>query len=191
MTDHPHGAGKSSYDLIDVKALFSRLDLHNGSTFLDLGSGRGDYALAASAAVGERGLVYAIDAWEGSIQGLKTLMEEEGIENIRPILADAGEGLPIEDHTVDVCLMAVVFHDLVREQVHTPALAEIRRVLKPSGRLAVIEFKKREGRPGPSLEIKIAPEKLEEMLAPHGFLSDCTADFGPYTYLCLFRRKGD
>ena len=58
------GAGKSSFDLIDAKQLFERLSIKKGSTFVDLGCGRGEYAIEAALRIGQEGAVYAIDLWE-------------------------------------------------------------------------------------------------------------------------------
>jgi cyclopropane fatty-acyl-phospholipid synthase-like methyltransferase len=67
MTQHPHpphGAGKSSYDLIDPEKLFAALELDPGLTVLDLGCGAGRYALPLAQRLGISGQVYAVDLWE-------------------------------------------------------------------------------------------------------------------------------
>ena len=187
MIEHPHGAGKSSFDLIDAKVLLAQLELDSGLVLVDLGCGKGDYSVALAEHIGENGRVYAVDVWPESIAQLKTRTAKQHIRNIKPILADLGQKLPIQDHLVDICLMATVFHDLVRENLHKNALTEIRRILKPAGKLAVIEFKKTEGRPGPPLRIKISPQQLDRMLFSHGFVRITTTDLGPYNYMTVFR----
>ena len=181
-----HGAGKSSYDLIDTKLLFSGLALRPGSTFLDLGCGRGDYAVAAAELIGETGHVYAVDAWEEGIEQLKSVLKDRGIRHVIPILADIGQRLPLKDHSIDVCFMATVFHDLVQENVHHQALLEVKRILKEDGTLAVVEFKKFAGRPGPAIEVKLSPAELVAILAPYGFFSRASTEIGPHNYLTIF-----
>jgi len=181
-----HGAGKSSYDLIDTKLLFSGLALRPGSTFLDLGCGRGNYAIAAAELIGETGHVYAVDAWEEGMEQLKSALKDRGIRHVSPILADIGQRLPFEDHSMDVCFAATVFHDLVRENVHHQALLEVKRTLKEDGTLAVVEFKKFAGKPGPSIEVKLSPGELVAILAPHGFFSRVSTEIGPHNYLTIF-----
>lgn len=181
-----HGAGKSSFDLVDAKLLFSGLALRPGSTFLDLGCGRGDYAVAVSELIGETGHVYAVDAWEEGIEQLRSALKDRGIRNVSPILADIGQRLPLEDHAIDVCFMATVFHDLVQENVHCQTLLEVKRTLKEDGTLAVVEFKKFAGRPGPAIEVKLSPGELAAILALYGFFSKGSTEIGPHTYLTLF-----
>jgi ubiquinone/menaquinone biosynthesis C-methylase UbiE len=71
----PHGAGKSSFSLLDHNRLFDQLALKKGSTFVDLACGPGDYAMAASGIVGDKGLVYAVDIWEEAIATLVARIE--------------------------------------------------------------------------------------------------------------------
>ena len=47
-----HGAGRSSFGLVDQNRLFSKLGLSRGITFLDFGCGRGDYAMVAAEIIG-------------------------------------------------------------------------------------------------------------------------------------------
>ena len=74
----PTGAGKSSYDLIDVDKFFKELNLQMGAAFLDLACGRGAYCLAASEMVGKRGKVYGLDLWEEGIELLKAAADDRG-----------------------------------------------------------------------------------------------------------------
>jgi ubiquinone/menaquinone biosynthesis C-methylase UbiE len=187
MHKGPHGAGSSTYDLIDSGKLFSRLNLQKGAVFLDLGCGKGNYSLPASEYVGGSGLVYAVDLWKEGIEQLEKAVAEKGLKNVRVMLTDASKKLPIEDDSVDMCFMATVFHDLVYDHNHDGALAEVKRVLKQSGTLALVEFKKMEGPPGPPIEIRLSPEELDAMLGRYGFAGVETTELGTYHYLSTYR----
>ena len=76
MTEHPHpphGAGKSSFDLIDPERLFPALHLKPGETVVDLGCGEGRYTLPLASRVGPEGTVYAADLWG---EGLELLQDK-------------------------------------------------------------------------------------------------------------------
>ena len=77
------GAGKSSFDLIDAKQLFERLSIKKGSTFVDLGCGRGEYAIEAALRIGQEGAVYAIDLWEEGLAVLGTEAEFRGLSQLK------------------------------------------------------------------------------------------------------------
>jgi ubiquinone/menaquinone biosynthesis C-methylase UbiE len=178
------GAGKSSYDLIDPGALWAELHLPQGITFLDLGCGQGNYTLAVANLISP-GVVYAVDLWEEGIASLKERAAREGRANLRPLVAPAGR-VPLETGSVDVGFMATVLHDLVEAGTAAGALAELTRVLKPGGLLAVVEFDKIDGPPGPPRHIRLDPAEVEALVAPYGFARQRTVKLGPYNYLITF-----
>jgi ubiquinone/menaquinone biosynthesis C-methylase UbiE len=182
----PRGAGKSSFSLVDHVRLFKALPLKKGSTFVDLACGPGDYALAASGIVGDEGLVYAVDVWEEAIADLFAHVKTQKIKNLRAIVANLGYRLPIESASVDVCLIATVLHDLVQEEVDRNALVEATRILKSMGTLAVVEFKKEEGPIGPPMNIRLAPQEVESLILPRGFIKQEFEEIGPHHYLITF-----
>jgi SAM-dependent methyltransferase len=187
----PPGAGRSSFDLIDQARFFAEMNLKPGSTLLDLGCGPGFYTLAAADIIGPQGAIYAIDLWGEGIARLKEQAAARGYRQIRAVVADASKELPIKAGRVDVCLMATVLHDLVEAGTARGALTQVARVLKPGGVLAIVEFKKIEGPPGPPLKIRLAPEEVERLVNPYGFRPVGPAmEVGPYNYLLRFVKEG-
>jgi ubiquinone/menaquinone biosynthesis C-methylase UbiE len=187
----PHGAGKSSYALVDHDKVFRELDLHKGMTVLDMACGPGDYVIAIAEIIGAGGVIYAADLWVEALVRLQKKAEAKNIRNIKTVVGDVGRRLPIADETVEFCLVATVLHDFVREGVAFEALEEAARVLKPDGTLAVLEFKKISGPPGPSIHIRLTPAEVERLVSPHGFIKRGMSDVGPYNYLITYRRSGD
>ncbi len=183
----PTGAGKSSFDLIDTEKFFQELDLQKGISFLDVASGRGAYSLAVSDIIGSQGSVFAVDLWAEGIDMLKTAAQERGIENITAFVSDVGRRIPVADRSIDVCLMSTVLHDFVDDRIDRGVLNEIVRVVKPAGRLAVMEFKKIDGPPGPPKHVRLTPEDVADMLGPYGFKKEHTVDVGTYNYLILLK----
>lgn len=182
------GAGRSSFALVDKNKVFGELQLEGGISFLDLGCGRGEYAMIASEIVGNEGVVYGIDLWEEGINFLQEEASARGSKNINAMVADAGKKIPLEDTSIDVCFMATVFHDLVLANTAEGALKEVFRVLKEGGVLAILEFKKIDGPPGPPLSSRLAPEEVEERVIPYGFEIVGLKEMGPYNYLQSFLR---
>ena len=185
----PHGAGKSSYDLVDHDKVFRELDLRKGMNVLDLACGPGDYTMAMAEIIGAEGAIYAADLWVEALVRLQKKAEAKNIRNIKTVVGDVSHRLPMDDETVDLCLVATVLHDFVREGVAFEALGEAARVLKPRGTLAVLEFKKINGPPGPSIDIRLTPAEVERLVAPRGFVKRGISDVGPYNYLIAFRRS--
>jgi ubiquinone/menaquinone biosynthesis C-methylase UbiE len=181
----PPGAGKSSYDLIDPGTLWAELDLPQGITFLDLGCGQGNYALAAADRIGPAGVVYAVDLWEEGIAALRERAARAGRANLKALVAGAGQ-IPMANLSVDVGFMATVLHDLVEAGTAAGALAELARVIKPGGCLAIVEFAKIDGPPGPPRHIRLEAGEVEALVAPYGFARQKTVKLGPYNYVITF-----
>ena len=133
-------------------------------------------------------MIYGIDLWEEGGNLLKEEAAARGSKNIKAMVADVGERIPLEDTSIDVCFMATVFHDLVLAHTFEVALIEILRVLREDGALAILEFKKIDGPPGPPLSSRLAPEEVEKRLIPYGFERVGLKDIGPYNYLLSFQR---
>jgi len=187
MGEKPTGAGNSTFDLVDGERLFEELNLREGQVVLDAGCGPGDYALGAAGRVTSSGTVVAVDLWEEGIEALKSAAEARGIHHLDAHVADIAREIPVDDDVVDVVLMAAVLHDLLRDDDHNGALAEVKRVLNPTGTFAVVEFRKLKGSPGPPVEIRLSPQEVEALLHPHGFTPTRTVEVGLFHYLSAFR----
>ncbi len=186
MGKRPIAAGKSSYDLIDTTEFFRAIDLREGMSVLDVACGKGNYAFDMARTIGEKGLVYAVDLWEEGITSLKLRAASHDLFNIEAIVCDVSQKIPVKDNRADLCLMATVLHDLISDNTEKGTLGEVLRILKPGGTLAVVEFKKIPGPPGPPEKIRLSPEDLEEILAPFGLKCADTIDLGSFTYLSMF-----
>lgn len=189
MGDKPIAAGKSSFDIADKDTLFAELGLEEGPAVLDVASGSGNYSLAIAGAMPADGRVYAVDLWEEGIQELRRRAAEMGLLNVDAAVADVSRGIPLADASVDVCLMATALHDLVEEHAGEGALNEIARVIRPQGRLVILEFKKIDGPPGPPLGVRLSPEQLDEIVTPAGFEKIRSMEAGPYLYLTRYERR--
>lgn len=181
----PHGAGRSSFEFVDIDRLFQYLSLTQTMVFLDLGCGKGNYTLAAAKVLGPQGTVYGIDVWQEGLDELEKHAASEDLRNIITIRANLNEHIPLQDATVDVCFMATVLHDLLRESSGETVITEIARVLRPGGRLCIVEFKKVEDGPGPPLNIRLSPEETEKLITSFGFIKDQIVEIGPFHYLFI------
>ena len=164
------------------------IGLSAGQVVLDAGSGNGHFSKAASAMVGNKGTVWALDADQPSLDQLTRDIFTNGLKNIRPLLADLAEPLPVKAGSVDLCLLVNVLHGLAWDRTAAGALGEIARVLKASGRLAVVEFKKMEMDFGPPLEVRLDPGAVEALAAPAGLKKERTFEAGQYSYAVIFRK---
>lgn len=182
----PKGAGKSSFELINTDILKQMLPVHQGSVILDLACGKGLYSLFLSQLAGPSGLVYAVDLWEAGLEMLEKEALKKEVATIAAIKADATKEIGIEAHSLDLCLMATVLHDFKEMNAAQAVLKQVLNLLQPGGCLAVIEFKKMDGPPGPPEHIRLTQEETERLVTELGFKKANTADIGKYNYLITF-----
>jgi ubiquinone/menaquinone biosynthesis C-methylase UbiE len=182
----PTGAGKSSFGLIDTAKFFQELDLKKGITFLDVACGWGAYSLAAADIVGKDGQVYAVDLFEEGITSLRKEADAKGIQNLATFVSNVAQKIPVDNDCVNVCLMATVLHDFVGDRVERQVMKEIVRVMKPNGILAIVEYHKKEGPPGPPKRVRLSPEEVVKILSVYGFKHNRYTEVGPDHYLQIY-----
>ena len=151
----PHGAGRSTFELVNLDRVLEALALTPSTVFLDLGCGRGNYTLAVARAIGPRGKVYGVDAWQEGLDDLTSRAASAGIDTIKTIQTNLNERIPVEDSTVDVCFVATVLHDLLRESPGKVVMEEISRA--PEGRRPILHHRIQEGRGGPGASPEHTP----------------------------------
>jgi ubiquinone/menaquinone biosynthesis C-methylase UbiE len=119
--------------------------LEPGESVLDVGCGTGSLAIAAKRHVGGQGQAFGIDASPEMIARAISKSANERIDvSFKTAVAEA---LPFADATFDAVLSTLMLHHLP-SKVRQQCLSEIRRVLKPEGRLLVVDFAKPQDRSG-------------------------------------------
>lgn len=112
-------------------------DLREGSRVLDLAGGTGDLARAFARKVGDSGVVVHTDINEAMLRTGRDRLLDEGL--VLPTTICDAERLPFRDNSFDVVSVAFGLRNMTHKD---GALAEMNRVLRPGGRLLVLEFSK-------------------------------------------------
>ncbi|WP_406622971.1 bifunctional demethylmenaquinone methyltransferase/2-methoxy-6-polyprenyl-1,4-benzoquinol methylase UbiE [Acidovorax sp. SDU_ACID1] len=112
-------------------------NLKEGDQVLDIAGGTGDLALAFAKKVGATGRVVHTDINEAMLRVGRDRLIDKGL--VLPTLVCDAEHLPFPDNHFDLVSVAFGLRNMTHKEA---ALAEMARVLKPRGRLLVLEFSK-------------------------------------------------
>ena len=112
-------------------------NLREGDRVLDLAGGTGDLARAFARKVGERGTVVHTDINEAMLRRGRDRLLDEGL--VLPTVICDAEVLPFATGSFDLVSVAFGLRNMTHKE---RALAEMNRVLRPGGRLLVLEFSK-------------------------------------------------
>ncbi|HCG96383.1 MAG TPA: bifunctional demethylmenaquinone methyltransferase/2-methoxy-6-polyprenyl-1,4-benzoquinol methylase UbiE [Halieaceae bacterium] len=154
--------------------------VRSGQTVLDIAGGTGDLAAKFSKLVGADGKVILADINAAMLSvGRDRLIDKGALSNIDVVQADA-QFLPFEDNSIDCITIAFGLRNVTDK---AKALRSMHRVLKPGGRLLVLEFSK----PTSPLLSKVYDAYSFSALPAMGKL--ITDDADSYRYLAESIRK--
>ncbi len=163
--------------------LVESLNLRPGMRVADLGAGTGYFSRYLAAAVGDDGTVFAVDTEPNLVAHLRERAEKEATPNVVPILASP-DNPRLPGASLDLILIVDTYHhiDVRRAYFH-----RLRRFLTRQGRVAVVDWHKRELPVGPPVSHKLAREQVVEEMQEAGYTLVTEPSLLPYQYFLIFR----
>jgi predicted methyltransferase len=140
------------------RELVAALGLRPGMWVADLGAGTGYFSRHLDAAVGPSGVVFAVDTEPNLVAHLRARSEQEHTTTVVPVLASRDDPR-LPPHALDLVLIVDTYHHLDRRLAYLQGLATR---LKAGGRVAIVEWEKRDLPVGPPAEHKLAREQVIE-----------------------------
>ena len=107
-----------------------------GQTVLDVGCGTGTFTVEMARQVGREGRVHAVDIQAAMIDAARARIDDTGLAQRVHFHHCGAYRLPLERDSVDVAVLIAALTEMPQPLF---ALEELRRVLKPGGRLAISE----------------------------------------------------
>ncbi len=162
-----------------IDKLFSdSVEIKEGMTCVDLGSGTGVFSFALANYVGENGVVYAVD---DSNEMLEYIRKKQPPQNMLLIHRDAGD-TGLESEIADVCLLAFILHE-----VNTPdrLVNEAYRLLNPNGKVLIVEWNAEHTPKGPPVDVRITKDKLRQLFNQSGFADFIYIDWSINHYVAV------
>lgn len=171
---------------IKIDDLIARLHVKPGDTVADIGAGSGLLSLPLAKAVSPGGKVYAVEIDPRFLEVIARKATDEHVTNVRTVSGQFGDpNLPASD--VDLALFHDVLHHIEDRAGYLTALS---RYLKPSGRIAVVEFDParaaaHRGQP----DMQVTKEQGAALLAKAGFVPAEEIDLYSDKWFVVYKRR--
>jgi ubiquinone/menaquinone biosynthesis C-methylase UbiE len=163
------------------EAILADIGLKPGSTFVDLGCGEGFFTLPAARLVGKGGRVHGVDANSAAMDRLREKAAAEGLSNMELKAAQAEETVLCEA-CADIVFLGIVLHDFSEP---AKVLANARKMLKPTGRLVNLDWKREPMGLGPPFKKRFSEDKAVRLILAAGFKVEAVGEAKPYHYLII------
>ena len=165
-------AGGTRQDrLRDPDAVIAALDVRPGMVVGDLGPGYGHFTLRLARAVEPGGIVYALDASQGTLDDLRKSADDRGITTLKAVLVRR-DRLEIPE-PVDLLFVSATYHHLSDPSTY---FSEARAQLRPGARVAILESR-REGLLARWRGLHAsAPRRVRREMAEAGYRLTATRD---------------
>jgi len=137
-----------------------KLGLSSTDIVADIGCGVGYFTIPAAGMVKSENKVYALDTSNQMLEEVKKRISAADISNIIAIKTSEYD-LKLQDESVTFALIVNVLHEI---EDKAQFITEVRRILKPEGKIAIIEWEKENMEMGPSKEDRIGKDETAILL---------------------------
>ncbi|MDQ2932755.1 MAG: class I SAM-dependent methyltransferase [bacterium] len=162
----------------------AKLGVHDGMKVVDIGAGSGFYSIAAAKKVGASGRVYAVDVQKDLLERLRTVATSNGLRNIEVVWGNAEKigGTKLRESIAD---RVIVSNILFQIEKFDDFCLEVKRILKPGGKLLVVDWSSVS-----SLSPKtLVPEmKARTLFEKNGLTFETSFNAGDHHYGLVFAR---
>lgn len=172
---------------VNPLSVLDALGVSVGMSVGDFGTGEGAYARELVKRVGKDGTVYAFDVQKDLVARLAAEAKTNKINNLHAIWADLDEprGTTLADNSLDTAIIANV---LFQSEQRADFLAEAVRVLRPNGRLLLVDWSDAAGPLGPRADHVMTKDVAQQLAEGAGLVFDREIAAGEHHYGLLFRK---
>ena len=138
-------------ELLPPDETLIKLGLHEGDVVADIGCGIGYFTIPASKIVGDSGNIFALDISPEMLQDVGIKIKSNNISNIEIILTEEND-LKLENNKITFAFISTVLHEADEAENF---LKEIKRIISPKGKIAIVEWQKINSDFGPPIDHRL------------------------------------
>lgn len=175
-------------ELLDPKVILKRLGVTSGAAVADLGcGGSGHFIIPAARMVGDKKIVYAVDILKTVLRSVVTTARLEGVNNIKTIWSnlESPGATTIPAGSLDFAFLKnILFQSKKRDAM----ISEAVRLLRPGGKLLIIDWGKAMTSFGPEPASRVSPDEIKLIAASLNLKLVEEFEAGTYHFGLIFQK---
>lgn len=170
-----------SAKFINPQAVIDQLGIVEGAVVADFGCGTGYFVFPIAKKIGETGIIYALDVLAPKLEAIESQAKLSGLTNIvaKHVNLEKDGGSKLEDGSLD---WVVLSNMLFQNENKGVIIKEAGRVLKPGGKMLIVEWKKEDLAIGPQSNLKISKEEATKLAEDAGMKMEKEIAVSDYHY---------
>lgn len=159
-----------------------------GMNVADFGSGSGFYTTAIAKAISPGGKVFAVDIQKDLLEKIKNGARQIHLNNIDIIWGDLEHlgGTKLRENSMEAVTICNLFFQIKNKDA---LCLEAKRILRPNGRVLVVDWESSFGNIGPQQKDVISKINMTTLFQDHGFTLDREISAGAQHYGLIFRKN--
>ena len=182
-------AAQGGAQFIKPQEIINKCQIFEGMQVADLGCGNlGYFVLPIARLVGKDGKVYAVDIQKAALEGVRSRAKLEALTNIETVWANLEKtgSTNIPEASLDLVLLINV---LFQNKNHQEIIQEAVRLIKPGGKLVIVDWKKIGAPFGPDVKMRVEPNQIKTIAGQLTLQLLEETDFGDYFWGLIFTKS--
>ena len=166
---------------IDPEKVIKQLGVSKGNIIADFGCGSGYFSIPLAQAVGDDGIVYALDVLPQALETVASKAKALNLTNVRTkrVNLEKEKGSGFEDE----CMSWVIMKDMLFQNGNKKIiLKEAYRILKLEGKALVMEWNDKDSAVGPDKKLRVPKEEIEKIIRENNFKIEKEVNAGDFHY---------
>jgi len=171
----------------DPRRNVEQFGLSDGRIVADLGAGSGFYTMEAARAVAPSGRVFAIDVQKDLLERVKKEAQKNHITNVDIVTGDVEKlgGTRLREGSLDAAIASNILFMLEDKKTF---FIEASRILKPGGKLLLIDWSASFSQMGPHPDHVVYKDAAQKLALAAGFSFEREINAGSHHYGIIFRK---
>jgi ubiquinone/menaquinone biosynthesis C-methylase UbiE len=177
----------ASSNFIDPEKIIKQLNIGQGNVIADFGCGSGYFSLPLAQKVGDDGKVYCLDVLTQALETVASKAKIMGITTLETsrVNLEKLNGSKLPDGSVDWVIMKdMLFQNKNKEII----LSEAKRVLRPGGKLLIVEWNDHSAAVGPESNVRVSQDEVLKLTEAQNMKKIQEIEAGDFHYSIVFAK---